>query len=182
MRQAYDYWQNQPGNYPQPQRRSARRPPRGEAAYKRYRAALQALLPQKAACTRYTAWSARTEARPAARSPPVKDRGAPATDSIAPTEFPRASATTKTVRLVSRQAPWLERPERRRHAARHTVLRADTGRCFPQDLVQTVAEPAIHRPSNGARRRETAGLQFPNQGHGAGRSPLQRMGRTPPRQ
>lgn len=86
-----------------------------------------------------------------------------ATDSIAPTEFPSAPATTETFGPKGRQIPSLGRPERRRRAARHTVSRADTSRRFPQDLMQTVAEPAIHRPSNGARRRKTTGLQFPIQ-------------------
>jgi hypothetical protein len=33
LRQAYDYWQNQPGNYPKPESRSPRQTPRRERVY-----------------------------------------------------------------------------------------------------------------------------------------------------
>jgi len=116
LRQAYDYWQNQPGNYPEPAPKRWTPPGKG--------AALSVTIQV----------SARRSMRPPQELSPSRTGEQPATDSIAPTEFPRAPATAKTFGLMCRQIAPLERPERRRRAVSHTLLQAGTDRCFPQNL------------------------------------------------
>lgn len=73
MRQAYDYWQNQPGNYPEPRRASLGRcgvePPEGRS------------LVTRVGATRL--------AKPDQAGRPARRGSAPSGHPIAPTEFPK---------------------------------------------------------------------------------------------
>jgi hypothetical protein len=81
LRQAYDYWQNQPGNYPKPEHRGALAdPPKGASFTKQ----------GDAEAIQVTALKA------------PKAPKAQATDSIAPTEFPKEWSATSHDRCYHR--------------------------------------------------------------------------------
>ena len=153
MRQAYDYWQNQPGNYP---RGRGRAPGGDDRQTPRFRgrkffvtgrgAVLQAPNPLGPLRTR----------REAARA------GQPMGHPIAPTEFPKGWSAAGAFGLLSRHA-LPHRPLRwsvpvPSHARRRLPVRA-----WPRRSRQDVGHrPATYRPQY-VPAGEPAGLLFPPQ-------------------
>ena len=114
MRQAYDYWQNQPGNYREPARRSARADP-----------------PKEASCTR----QGDAKAPPAEALNMPKASTAPATDSIAPTEFPKRWSATSHAQRCRRSISVACTPqEEKTYASSHAFARK-LRKAIPKDLV-----------------------------------------------
>ena len=87
------------------------------------------------------------EATPVAALIMSKTRSAPATDSIAPTEFPKVwSATRHAQILLSRTVPAAYTPqEEKTYALSHAIARK-LSKAVPEDLGSCLAKPSIHRP------------------------------------
>jgi hypothetical protein len=137
LRQAYDYWQNQPGNYPQPWRRGDRGNPPKRA---------ECMLPR---------WKEDAETPSVTSVPWHKCAGTASGYSIAPTEFPKnavrdkassGSKATRTrhIRLSGGEDLGLVDAKRR-------ILSL----AIPENLVKRLAKPAIYRlqrkPANRKR-------------------------------
>jgi len=125
LRQAYDYWQNQPGNYPKPKSRSPKaNPPKGASCTKQG----DAEATQIVAHSRLIAVKVRT------------------TDSIAPTEFPKSwSATSRGWRYRQEHFRYIQ-PSGGENPRLDTQQAAETWQGSPQRFDEYLAKPAIHRP------------------------------------
>jgi hypothetical protein len=125
LRQAYDYWQNQPGNYPKPKSRSPEaNPPEGASCTKQG----DAEATQIAAQSKLIAVRVRT------------------TDSIAPTEFPKSWSATSRDRCCHRKHVRYIQPSGGENPRLDTQQAAETWQSCPQRSGEYLAKPAIHRP------------------------------------
>jgi hypothetical protein len=132
LRQAYDYWQNQPGNNPRPR-------PEGQGSTPRRRRKVQGRAPPKQ------------------RQPPIEQaprvRVQQAAHSIAPTEFPKRRSATKQgwrCRLTSPPHTTLRRREYWLHHAHEARLCSSI---IPKRLVESWQSQQSTDPRKGARRR-----------------------------
>ena len=142
MRQAYDYWQNQPGNYPKPRHRSAQAdPPKGASFTKQG----DAEATQVTALLELIAPAAQT------------------TDSIAPTEFPKRWSATSHGRRFRRTHFRYIQPSGGENLHLVTHRYAETWQDCPQRSGEYLAKPAIHRPQMVPAKYLT-GLRFQIQG------------------
>jgi len=107
LRQAYDYWQNQPGNYLKPKSQNSKAdPPKGASLYQ----------------------AGSAEAPKAATLPKLRALVACAADSIAPTEFPKSwSATRHGWRCRQNPFPLHTALRRRKPTPRHAGSGYATG-------------------------------------------------------
>ena len=143
MRQAYDYWQNQPGNYLEPERRSARANPPKEA--------------------RMYQMEGETPKRPQPQASKMYETPKPqATDSIAPTEFPKLRSATGGIRLLHRSLHRYIRPSGGEDSRQVNAQARILDRAIPEDLVKRLAKPAIHRPQMLPANRETNRTSVPS--------------------
>ena len=137
MRQAYDYWQNQPGNYLKPESRSSEAdPPKGASFTKQG----DAEAPQAATLSR------------------LKAIIACAADSIAPTEFPKSWSATRHGRRCRRNPfPLHTALRRRKPTPRHAVSGYSAG--LSPKIWWIVGIASNPQTPNGARQK-LAGLRF----------------------
>ena len=141
MRQAYDYWQNQPGNNPKPRRtRRAGRTPRRERKVPRRGLPK---LPQSPTARVHMAQLLR------------------ATNSIAPTEFPKLRSATGCTRLLRRLLHRHIRPSGGEDSGQVNAQARVLDRAIPEDLVKRLAKPAIHRPQMLPANRKTNRTSVP---------------------
>ena len=142
MRQAYDYWQNQPGNYREPERRSERaNPPKGARMYQ---------------------MEGRSRSDPSRKHQKVCETPKPqATDSIASTEFPKLRSATGGIRLLHRSLHRYIRPSGGEDSRQVNAQARVLDRAIPEDLVKRLAKPAIHRPQMLPANRETSRTSVP---------------------
>jgi hypothetical protein len=144
LRQAYDYWQNQPGNYPKPERRNARAdPPKGASCTKQE----DAEAPQVVALFQLKAKISQT------------------TDSIAPTEFPKSWSATSHARRCRRKHFRCIQPSGGEDPRLDTPIQAETWQDSPQRSGEYLAKPAIHRPQKLPTKRDRT--SDPHTGAGA---------------
>jgi len=147
LRQAYDYWQNQPGNNRSPERRSAVAEP-----------------PEERNCTE----------RGIAGATPIayleSAQGAIAAGDlfICPHWVPQGVVHREAwPALPPITSPQHIRLKRRKPTLPHTHEARIGSAAVPKDLVNSLAKPSIHRPQTGARSRKWAGLQASSASSGA---------------
>ena len=139
MRQAYDYWQNQPGNYLKPLHQSARAdPPKG------------ASLPSK-----------KTPKHPKITALlGLRALTAQMTDSIAPTEFPKNWSAASHTRRLRRSISATYSPREEKVYTSSRICTRKLGKTVPKDLVfrwqgQQSTDPKSCPP------KKMMGLRFP---------------------
>ncbi|UPX11868.1 hypothetical protein EKO05_0002452 [Ascochyta rabiei] len=84
-----------------------------------------------------------------------------ATDSIAPTEFPKLRSATGGTRLLHRLLPRHIRPSGGEDPSQVDAQARVLDRAIPEDLVKRLAKPAIHRPQMLPADRETNRTSVP---------------------
>jgi len=84
-----------------------------------------------------------------------------ATDSIAPTEFPKLRSATGGTRLLHRLLPRHIRPSGGEDSSQVNAQARVLDRAIPEDLVKRLAKPAIHRPQMVPASRKTSRTSVP---------------------
>jgi hypothetical protein len=84
-----------------------------------------------------------------------------ATDSIAPTEFPKLRSATGGTRLLHRLLHRHIRPSGGEDSSQVNAQARVLDRAIPEDLVKRLAKPAIHRPQMLPANRETNRTSVP---------------------
>lgn len=84
-----------------------------------------------------------------------------ATDSIAPTEFPKLRSATGGSRLLRRLLHRHMRPSGGEDPSQVNAQARVLDRAIPEDLVKRLAKPAIHRPQMLPANRETSRTSVP---------------------
>jgi len=130
------------------------------------------------------AWPRRSAASRPRR--PARARQRQTTDSIAPTEFPRAWSVAREIGPMGRHTSPLARPEWRRPATCHALWQAVTDRGLPPRIWERTVAWANHPQTPiGAccGKRNRASVPRPKPRCSPLQSgPLQHMGATPPAQ
>ena len=85
-----------------------------------------------------------------------------ATDSIAPTEFPKLRSATGGTRLLHRLLPRHIRPSGGEDSSQVNAQARVPDRAIPEDLVKRLAKPAIHRPQMLPANQETNRTSVPS--------------------
>jgi hypothetical protein len=85
-----------------------------------------------------------------------------ATDSIAPTEFPKLRSATGGIRLLHRSLHRHIRPSGGEDSRQVNAQARVLDRAIPEDLVKRLAKPAIHRPQMLPANRETSRTSVPS--------------------
>ena len=84
-----------------------------------------------------------------------------ATDSIAPTEFPKLRSATGGIRLLHRVLHRHIRPSGGEDSSQVNAQARILDRAIPEDLVKRLAKPAIHRPQMVPANRKTSRTSVP---------------------
>ena len=84
-----------------------------------------------------------------------------ATDSIAPTEFPKLRSATGGIRLLHRSLHRYIRPSGGEDSRQVNAQARVLDRAIPEDLVKRLAKPAIHRPQMLPANRKTSRTSVP---------------------
>ena len=84
-----------------------------------------------------------------------------ATDSIAPTEFPKLRSAAGGIRLLHRSLHRRMRPSGGEDPSQVNAQARVLDRAIPEDLVKRLAKPAIHRPQMVPASRETSRTSVP---------------------
>ena len=84
-----------------------------------------------------------------------------ATDSIAPTEFPKLRSATGGIRLLHRSLHRYIRPSGGEDSRQVNAQARVLDRAIPEDLVKRLAKPVIHRPQMLPANRETSRTSVP---------------------
>ena len=84
-----------------------------------------------------------------------------ATDSIAPTEFPKLRSATGGIRLLHRVLHRHIRPSGGEDSSQVDAQARILDRAIPEDLVKRLAKPAIHRPQMVPANRKTSRTSVP---------------------
>ena len=85
-----------------------------------------------------------------------------ATDSIAPTEFPKLRSATGGIRLLHRSLHRYMRPSGGEDSRQVNAQARVLDRAIPEDLVKRLAKPVIHRPQMLPANRETSRTSVPS--------------------
>ena len=126
LRQAYDYWQNQPGNYPRPERQSTRAQPPERSGV--YQAGSRRSGPNHS--PRQYTWHQRCER-------PIQ---------LPPLSFPRYGPRRGMTDVSASDKPVTYAPKEEKTHASSRTQGADTRQGCPQRSGEYLAMPAIHRP------------------------------------
>jgi hypothetical protein len=84
-----------------------------------------------------------------------------ATDSIAPTEFPKLRSATGGIRLLHRSLHRYIRPSGGEDSRQVNAQARVLDRAIPEDLVKRLAKPAIHRPQMVPANQKTNRTSVP---------------------
>jgi hypothetical protein len=85
-----------------------------------------------------------------------------ATDSIAPTEFPKLRSATGGIRLLHRSQHRYIRPSGGEDPRQVNAQARVLDRAIPEDLVNRLAKPVVHRPQMLPANRETNRTSVPS--------------------